>query len=619
MEMKLGLPRTTPGRISLRALTVLAEPRLARTRISLESGSWKPFLFLFWLGLVLPCLAAPTFTATFDRRTIGVGESATLQLTFSGGVPRNVPTIQPISGLTVGYSGQSEQINIINGRTSRTLTFSFVVAASQSGDFTLPPIRAEVAGQIVTAQPPPLKVLPRGAPTPQENQMREMAFLKLLQPKKEVYVGELFPVEIQLFVQNAQDVQMPQLRSEGFTFGKAAQPAQSRVQMNNTIYNLVVFRMSALAAKTGNLVLGPAECDLTLRLPSSRRDPFDFFGGRYELRRTTLTSELHPVQILPLPQDNVPEDFTGAVGNFTSLTVNASPTNVAVGDPITIRIQITGQGGLDSLALPALARWREFKVYPSTAKVDTTDPLGMTGSKTFEQVVTPENAEVKQLPAISFSFFDPDQKAYRTLQQGPIPISVRASLSMPAQPTILINTNQNQDKPPVRDIVHIKPHLGLVQVLQPPRVLRPGFWLLQAIPLGVWLGALLWRKQRERLANNPRLRRRRQVERLVAAGLRELRQQAAGNQSEEFFGTVFRLLQEQLGERLDLPSSAITEAVIDERLRPKGVDDALLEALRELFQTCNQARYAPERDAQELGMIADKVERTLQTLQHTDV
>jgi len=231
----------------------------------------------------------------------------------------------------------------------------------------------------------------------------------------------------------------------------------------------------------------------------------------------------------------------------------------------------------------------------------------------------PENAEVKALPAISFSYFDPAQKAYRTLQRPGIPITVRPTAAAPVQPTILANSNQSTDKPPVRDIVHIKPHLGVVGALQPPLVSRPGFWLWQAVPLLAWLGAVGWRKQRERLANNPRLRRRRQVERLVAAGLQELRQQASGDQAEEFFSTVFRLLQEQLGERLDLPASAITEAVIEERLRPKGVAVELLDGLHDLFQTCNQARYAPQRDAQALEDLAGKVEQTLRELRRIDV
>jgi hypothetical protein len=126
---------------------------------------------------------------------------------------------------------------------------------------------------------------------------------------------------------------------------------------------------------------------------------------------------------------------------------------------------------------------------------------------------------------------------------------------------------------------------------------------------------MIHRRGRESLANNPRLRRQRQVAQFVRDGLRELGQHAAANQSDEFFATVFHLLQEQLGERLDLPASAITEAVIDERLRPRPVPEETLAALRELFQTCNLARYAPLKSSQELAALIPKVEQALRQLQ----
>jgi len=118
------------------------------------------------------------------------------------------------------------------------------------------------------------------------------------------------------------------------------------------------------------------------------------------------------------------------------------------------------------------------------------------------------------------------------------------------------------------------------------------------------------------LTGNPRLRRQREVSRKVAAGLAELRRQASARESDAFFATVFRLLQEQLGERLDLPASAITEAVIDEHLRPRNVPENTLAGLQELFQVCNQARYAPQRSSHELASFIPKVEATLDELQN---
>ena len=226
----------------------------------------------------------------------------------------------------------------------------------------------------------------------------------------------------------------------------------------------------------------------------------------------------------------------------------------------------------------------------------------------------PQSADIKALPPVSFSFFDPDQKGYRTLTQPAIGLVVRPGGSAPA-PTVVAAKGPTPDNPPpAQDIVHIKPRLGAVAQISMPLVQRPWFLALQAIPVLAWLSALVWRTRTEKLANNPRLRRQRQVAQIVRDGLVELRQLAADNKSDDFFATLVRLLQEQLGERLDLPASAITEAVIEERLRPRGVPETTLAPLHELFQTCNLVRYAPIESSQELAALVPKLEGVLREL-----
>jgi hypothetical protein len=99
------------------------------------------------------------------------------------------------------------------------------------------------------------------------------------------------------------------------------------------------------------------------------------------------------------------------VGSYT-LSVSAGPTNVGIGDPITVRVQIAGKGALDALTLPEQPAWRDFKTFPPTAKVDLTDPLGLQGSKTFEQVVIPQSADIKALPPVSLAFSTGPGKSY---------------------------------------------------------------------------------------------------------------------------------------------------------------------------------------------------------------
>jgi hypothetical protein len=130
-----------------------------------------------------------------------------------------------------------------------------------------------------------------------------------------------------------------------------------------------------------------------------------------------------------------------------------------------------------------------------------------------------------------------------------------------------------------------------------------------------FLAAFIWRKRTDNLANNPRLRRRRAVAQLVASGLNDLKKYAAANQPDEFLPPCSACLQEQLGERLDCPASAITENVVDEQALLRGRRPATREALREQFLLCNQARYAPVRGTSELNSVAAQFEKLIRELQ----
>jgi hypothetical protein len=297
------------------------------------------------------------------------------------------------------------------------------------------------------------------------------------------------------------------------------------------------------------------------------------------------------------------------------MSASAGPTNIAVGEPITVNIQLTGRGALDSLSLPEQAAWKDFKTYPPTTKIESNDPLGLQGTKTFEQVVIPQSVDIKALPAVSFSYFDPAAKTYKTLSQPAIPLLVRPGGSTP-MPSVAISRTAPENNAPAQDIVHIKQRPGALAGIEPPLVFQPWFLALQGVPILTLAGLTLWRRRTDMLANNPRLRRAHYVARIVQQGLSQLRALAAENKSDDFFAAVFRLLQDQLGERLDMPASAITEAVIEERLRPRGVPEATLAPVAELFQACNAARYAPAKGSQELAAFIPKVETVLSHLKN---
>jgi hypothetical protein len=575
---------------------------------------------LLWVALcwlLVSTAHAVTFSASLDRNAIRVGEQATLTLRFDGGQPSGVPRLPEVPNLQIQFGGQSQQISIINGQRTASLLLTYVVVAAKPGDYTIPAFNVPVAGTMLPSQPLALKVHPAAAKLPDTEAYRQFTFVKLRAGKTNAFVGEPLALEVRLYFSAAGEIQMPSLRGDGFTLAPF-QHQQGQEQVGNAIYRLIVFRTVATAVKAGKLALGPAQCSFNLHLRVGGGEAFDLFNRGVRAQAVTILSEPLVIDVLPLPTEGRPADFNGAVGNF-QMSASVSPVDVAVGDPITVRVQVSGRGALDGVRMPPLELGEAFKSYPASVTTDMPDPLSMTGVRKFEQVVQPQNADVKELPAFGFSFFDPDARAYRTIKQPATPLRVRAATASAAPTVVMTTTNTATAAAAATELVHIKPHLGVLAVPGASALRQPAWWAVTGGPFALWLALLLRRKQAEKLANNPRLRRRREVEKLVNAGLAELRQQAAAAQTEAFFVNLFRLLQEQLGERLDQPASAITEEVLDERLKDIGAGAALCQSLHALFQACNAARYAPVRETSELAKLAEQFANAVTELRKLEV
>lgn len=580
---------------------------MEKTVCNLLFRPWTGWLALAGLLFSGWTAAAASVSARLDRASAALGETITLSIIFEGVASPGRPNLAGLTNFSVVGTGQRTEMDLARGFNRQT--YDFTLSPKQAGDFIIPAFIFKQGAQMLATLPLQVKIGPSGSAVINPATGQPAVFLKLVVPKTEIYLGEVLPVEVQLYVQEGRLVRLPELPAVGFTLGKMSDPSPvSQVVVNHQSYNLVSFKTIATPVKTGPLPLGPATMPLNIPVPNSRPD---IFGNRQQ-RQINLATDPLTIRVLPLPAQNVPPGFSGAVGYY-SLNVAAAPTNLGVGDPITVRVQLAGRGLLSSLALPAQPDWHEFKTYPPSSKTDPTDPQGVSGVKNFEQVVIPKNHEIKALPPFVFTFFDPVQKIYRTLTGPKIPLTITPGPTATPPPTLLNVTNASPAAP--ADLVRIKPHPGPL-LAAPLPLLRQGWFLaLQFLPPALWLTLLIRRYRLETLANSPRLLRQRHVAKIMRDGLQQLRTLAEARQSDEFFATLFRLLQEQLGERLDLPASSITESVIDERLRPAGLASAACASLHELFQTCNLARYAPFKSKQELAAQIPKVESVLGALQ----
>src|SRR5205814_4013579 len=206
------------------------------------------------------------------------------------------------------------------------------------------------------------------------------------------------------------------------------------------------------AARAGRFEIGPvkarAQVAVARQSSAPRRrspfDPFDFsdpfndpffadaFGQLTERREVEIKSDPVSFEVKSLPP-NAPPNFSGAVGNFT-MTTDAKPTSVQVGDPITITSTITGRGNFDRVNAPSLESEHGWHKYPSSSKFKQDDDVGISGAKNFETVISP-NEKKQAVPPFVFTYFDPAKENYVTLRSEAAPIQVEGGV-VPATPSI---------------------------------------------------------------------------------------------------------------------------------------------------------------------------------------
>ena len=146
-------------------------------------------------------------------------------------------------------------------------------------------------------------------------------------------------------------------------------------------------------------------------------DIFNNFFDSYATRPITVTSQPIVLHVSPLPEDNRPDDFTGAIGQF-DFQASVSPLQVKAGDPLTLKMDIKGNGNFKSFKMPVFQA-RDLSPMSLRSRIP-----GM--KKQPKKLLFPTSAGIKEVPALHFSYFDTSLKDYKTITQGPFAIQVTA-------------------------------------------------------------------------------------------------------------------------------------------------------------------------------------------------
>jgi BatD DUF11 like domain len=565
-----------------------------------------------WLVIGL-LLAAPqafadvSVVASVDRNHIAFGESVTLTVAVQGAQSGAQPSIPAVDGL--GFDGPSTQssFSLDNGRMSQAISFVYQVTPARPGDFTIPAIAVNIGGQSYSTEPIRL-VVEKGVT---QNDASQELFAEIRVPSRQMYLGQTEPAQVVLF--SRVDVPLRGVggfnyNADGLEFKFLQNLKTGTLVTNGESFNVHVIEGSISPSRTGTLNLGPCilKAQLTVRRQGRNGSPFDdsIFDqmmGRVEVREVPLTVDAVPIEVLPLPEEGRPADFGGAIGQW-KIEVTAKPTDIAVGDPITVTIKVSGDGNIDTVPMPKLGALDGFKTYDPTTKT-TKDDLNTTGERVMQQVLIAKATDVKELPEVRLAYFDPETRVYRVADQAPIKLMVKAGTG--GQTTIVSGGERlRPDEKLGQDIVYLKGDLGTTA----PTVPFYGtvmFWALNVTPVLALLGAVGWKRRADRLHDDLAYARRTRA----AKKARHLLVSATS------YDDIQHALQNYLGDRLNIPVGGITANIIDEQLVPRGVNGELAARARACFEACDTARFAGGIAGMSVQATRDNVERLIDELE----
>jgi hypothetical protein len=368
------------------------------------------------------------------------------------------PVFPPLENCTVRQQegvGESTHTVIINGRmtVTRSRTYTYEIVPHQAGQLVLPPVKVIVDGRAVQTERVSVRVKP--------SQSSELFWVEINCDRKRIYVGQRVRIGLTIWVRpptvegyrfGPRDILSMQLL-QAINFGPFPTENVQTQALQRTapdgsasIYYTYTTYTDYVPDRPGRLSFDDIEVGMTYPTRLSR----DIFGRIEVTAHRRLRAKPKPldIEVLPLPAAGRPPNFTGAVGVF-DITVSAEPTSVRVGDPITLTIEIRGDGAIDALPPPDLA------ANPNLAgkfRVPQEELAGQViGSrKRFTQVIRAETTDVTEIPAIEYPYFDPESERYCVAKSEPIPIRVLPSAQLDA--SSLSETVGTPLRPPAPDL-----------------------------------------------------------------------------------------------------------------------------------------------------------------------
>ncbi|MAD30371.1 MAG: BatD family protein [Flavobacteriaceae bacterium] len=579
-------------------------------------------LFFFFLGASFHLNAQVTFDAKVSKKRLGLNERLRVDFIMN---ENGDNFVSPAFKNFLVVSGPQQSVNRswVNGMSSFSKTYTYFLTPKSKGTFILGQAEITINEEVYKTFPIEIEVTeavekpndPNNIDYLTDENIRLVAEISNSSP----FLNEGLTVVYKLYFRNpisitdVQELESPSYGdfwSSKINIGRAQ--VNPRGRYKGEPFNEVVWQKVVLyPQKSGKLDLEPLTLNLSLTVPSNRRDLF----GRRILRQgqKTITAGRRILNVKPLPLEGQPESFSGAVGEF-DFDVILSKDELKASESFQAKIKVDGKGNLNLFKLPEINVPNTLEVYePERSEKIKTTLTGTQGSIEENYTIVPQYQGKYPIPQIQFSFFNPKMKTYKTLSSQELIVDVYEG---PTSGIPSSNKIVGVSKTPLVISDSAFRFIQLDTKLNPIKTdsfwLSFRFWLLFSsafifLILGYLINRFIIQKSEDSISTKQRLAKKLAKKYLSSA------KKAFGNQV-QFYEALERALHNYLKAKLKIETSELSKAKIESLLKDKKVETDVAKKFILVFENCELARYAPGSD----GSIKTDYERASRVMATID-
>ncbi len=572
-------------------------------------SDFKHFISLFPLLFIAFVMNAQDNAVTFEmnlsKEKLGINERLRVEFTMNkDGDDFSPPDFKGFRVLM----GPSQAISSswINGVRSYSKTYSYTLAPTERGKFTIKQASIVIDGKVYKSLAKTVEVTAAVAKPNDDMNVDDYAddnlHLVAEVSKTNPYLNEAITVVYKLYVSPSirvsnyrpldnpkynnfwsQDIPVQRLNAENGTYkGKA--------------YRYVVLKRVVLyPQKSGKLDIEPLSLDVTVDVPTNKRD---FFGGRvYTQTNKTVSAGNRTINVKALPTAGKPANFGGAVGDF-DFSVTTSKTSLNASESLQTVVEVSGQGNLKLFQLPTPELPSSLEVYdPEHNEEVRTTLAGTRGKISDSYTIVPSFKGKYPVPSISFSYFNPNTASYHTVDSKEILINV---LEGPTNSQGNVNANPTNTK---HSVVTTGNQFNFIKLN--PNLTAKGthyffgsraFYLWLLLPLIFIPLAIVLHKKRDAIASDVEGNKIKKANRLARKYLSEAKKTLG--QKDAFFIAMEKALHNYLKAKLKIETSEFSKDKISSLLNEKDVDIETIDGFIGLLKNCEMARYSPFSEVQ---------------------